>query len=248
MRHIWCPSSRTKKLADDCEECPICFRSIRLEEIERHVNACLDLPKPSPAKRSSAFGYDRLSPFPFRIKLMNYLFRPLQQRPQGPQNKLLERLPAINYGLFKETALRKKLRDLGISDAGPKALLQRRHTEWMNLWNSNCDSKNPKTKAQLGRELDTWERTQGGHAAPPAPERNAVTSKDFNAAEWSASHNDDFKLLIANARKKSDAQVRSTIPRASASNDAGADAPSASMPANVGASTVDPDKSLNPSG
>lgn len=87
----------------------------------------------------------------------------------------------------------------------------------MNLWNSNCDSRIPKTKKALLQELDVWERTQGGHAAGPSPfaTSNAVMRKDFDAVGWSASHDTDFKRLIANARIKSDTQVRSTIPGAS---------------------------------
>lgn len=67
------------------------------------------------------------------------------------------------------------------------------------------------------QELDIWERTQGGHAAGPSPfaTNSAVMRKDFDAAGWSASHDTDFKRLIANARIKSDTQVRSTIPGAS---------------------------------
>lgn len=106
---------------------------------------------------------------------------------------------------------------MGIPDWGPKPLLQKRHTEWMNLWNSNCDSKVPKPKRELLRELDIWERTQGGQAsASSAAASNPIIRKDFDAAAWSSSHDDDFKRLIANARKRSDAIVRTTIPQASA--------------------------------
>lgn len=128
-----------------------------------------------------------------------------------------ERIPAINYSLLKDNQLRKKLKELGIPEWGPRPLLQRRHTEWMNLWNSNCDSRIPKNKRALLQELDVWERTQGGNAAGPSPfnANNTVMRKDFDAAGWSASHDTDFKRLIANARKKSDTQVRSTIPGAS---------------------------------
>jgi E3 ubiquitin-protein ligase RAD18 len=72
----------------------------------------------------------------------------------------------------------------------------------MNLWNANCDSKNPKSKRVLLSELDIWERTQGGHAATPSPflSSSNVMRKDFNANE------------------KSEAQVRSTIPGASESS------------------------------
>lgn len=102
--------------------------------------------------------------------------------------------------------LRKKLKDLGIPDWGTRPLLQRRHTEWMNLWNANCDAKNPKTKDELRRDLDIWERTQGGAAPqsgiPSGP--NAVMAKTFDAAAWSVNHDDDFKRLIESARKKKD--------------------------------------------
>jgi E3 ubiquitin-protein ligase RAD18 len=76
----------------------------------------------------------------------------------------------------------------------------------MNLWNANCDAKNPKTKDELRRDLDIWERTQGG-AAPQSgisSGPNAVMAKTFDAAAWSANHGDDFKRLIENARKKKD--------------------------------------------
>lgn len=116
--------------------------------------------------------------------------------------------------------MRKKLRDLGIPDWGQKQLLQRRHTEWMNLWNANCDSKNPKSKRILLQELDIWERTQGGHAAAPSPftTSNNVMRKDFDPNEWSNNHDDDFKRLIADARKKSEVQARSIIPGESSSS------------------------------
>jgi E3 ubiquitin-protein ligase RAD18 len=115
-----------------------------------------------------------------------------------------ERIPAINYSILKENALRKKLADIGIPGWGPKQLLHRRHTEWMNLWNANCDSKIPKSKRELLQELDIWEKTQGGLATGPSPfvSSSNVMRKDFDAKEWSSSHEDDFKRLIANARKK----------------------------------------------
>lgn len=124
-------------------------------------------------------------------------------------NKKPERLPAINYSILKEGVLRKKLKDLGIPNTGPRQLLQRRHTEWMNLWNANCDSKWPKTKWELLRELDAWERTQGGNANPSSHD-STIMDKSFDKAAWSTSHDNDFKHLIANARKKNDA-VRGTI-------------------------------------
>lgn len=162
-------------------------------------------------------------------------------------------MPAVNYSLLKDNQLRKKYRELGIPEWGNRALLVKRHTEWMNLWNANCDSKNPKSKRELLKELDVWEKTQGGHAAGPSP---LEMRKNFNAAEWSASHDDDFKLLIANARKRSDAQVRSTIPGAAGGS--GSEKPSEEVNTRVEGTTLsirapvdtslNPDSTLDPSG
>jgi E3 ubiquitin-protein ligase RAD18 len=43
--------------------------------------------------------------------------------------------------------------------------------------------------------------------------------KDFDAAAWSNNHEDEFKRLIANARKRSDALIRTTIPQAAPAED-----------------------------
>ncbi|KAJ5990371.1 hypothetical protein N7522_010578 [Penicillium canescens] len=186
---------------DGMVACPICSQKMKEEAVFTHLNVHTEEeaqpPKPAP-------------------------FGSLMAPPQKDLTlgKPPDRIPAINYSILKDNSLRKKLRDLGIPEWGPKPLLQRRHTEWMNLWNANCDSKNPKSKRVLLSELDIWERTQGGHAATPSPflSSSNVMRKDFNANEWSTNHDDDFKRLIANARKKSEAQIRSTIPGASESS------------------------------
>ncbi|KAF3483314.1 postreplication repair E3 ubiquitin-protein ligase rad18 [Arthroderma uncinatum] len=108
----------------------------------------------------------------------------------------------INYALFKDNSLRKKLKELGIPDSGPKPILQKRHTEWMNLWNANCDAINPKSKRDLLRDLDMWERTQGGLAVSQSSSRSnsSIMKKDFDVSAWSETHDDDYRKLIANAR------------------------------------------------
>lgn len=112
----------------------------------------------------------------------------------------------MNYASLSTPLFRKKLRELGIPDSGPRHLLQRRHTEWMNLWNANCDSRTPKSKTQLLHELGTWERTQGGNIPllsgyGGGVGNTAVLRKDFNTTTWSATHSDSYRDLIASARK-----------------------------------------------
>lgn len=123
---------------------------------------------------------------------------------QRKQPSNLDRLPAVNYSMYKEQALRKKLADLGIPNQGPRQLLERRHKEWMTIWNANCDAANPRKRAELLHDLDVWERTQGGRA--PVSGRvvqtaMAIKDKEFDGAAWATKHDDSFKDLIASARK-----------------------------------------------
>ncbi|KAJ5356810.1 Zinc finger RING-type [Penicillium concentricum] len=215
---------------DGLVACPICLRKMKEEAVFPHLNVHLqeeETSKKTPTKPAS-FGS----------------LKGTSQRGLTLPSKQPERLPAINYSILRDNSLRKKLRDLGIPDWGQKQLLQRRHTEWMNLWNANCDSKQPKPKRVLLQELDVWERTQGGHAAVPSAftTSNNVMRKDFDANEWSNNHDDDFKRLIANARKKSEAQVRSTIPETSSSS---ANQEGAGSPVNGGRVELSPDTDAN---
>ncbi|EFR04767.1 postreplication repair E3 ubiquitin-protein ligase rad18 [Nannizzia gypsea CBS 118893] len=169
---------------DGLVACPVCMRRMKNETVFSHLDNCTGTPeKGNIAKSNGTISF------------------------QGSRNSLstsktLTRLPAINYAIFKDTSLRKKLKELGIPDWGPKLILQKRHTEWMNLWNANCDSLNPKSKRDLLRDLDVWERTQGGLATSQALSRanSAIMKKDFDVTAWSESHDDDYRKLIAEAR------------------------------------------------
>ena len=116
----------------------------------------------------------------------------------------MERLPQLNYSLLKDTALRKKLSELGISCVGPKDLLIRRHTEWVNLVNANCDSSKPKTKRELVHELEAWDKTQGrqilSNCNGPGS-ASFVMSKNFDGASWASNHGNTFQALVAQARR-----------------------------------------------
>ena len=125
----------------------------------------------------------------------------------------MERLPQLNYSLLKDTALRKKLSELGIPNGGPKDLLIRRHTEWVNLVNANCDSSKPKTKRELIQELESWDRTQGRQVlnnCNGVGSASSVMSKNFDGAAWASNHGNNYQSLIAQARRKVRPKVEST--------------------------------------
>ncbi|KFH42064.1 Postreplication repair E3 ubiquitin-protein ligase-like protein [Hapsidospora chrysogenum ATCC 11550] len=177
--------------ADGLVPCPMCNRRMKEWQVFAHVESC---PGPStekePPERSAA-----------TLQL---------GATQRQHNRSLERLPTLAYSMLKENALRKKMAELGISNQGPRNLLEKRHKEWVTLWNANCDAARPKSRAELLRDLDMWERTQGGRAPTTGRAvQNAalIKDKEFDGSAWAAKHDTSFRDLIASA-KKSNAQAR----------------------------------------
>ncbi|KAK1827629.1 hypothetical protein QBC39DRAFT_333984 [Podospora conica] len=176
---------------DGLVACPICWARMKEAQVDKHLDkSCPGSPQP-PKPQPAAF---RFPPSPSR---------PSTSKPP-------ERLPALAYSMLKDQALRKKLSELGLSTVGARPLLERRHQEWITLWNANCDSARPKKRAELMHDLDVWERTVGGRA--PATTRSSVLGaqikdKEFDGAAWATRHDDSFRDLIANARKTRAAAV-----------------------------------------
>lgn len=173
---------RTNKYVDDgLVPCPMCQARMKEWQVFTHLESCpgeQKSPEPKPLSHLGAA--------------------------QRQHNKTLERLPVINYGMLKENALRKKLAEVGISNQGPRHLLEKRHKEWITLWNANCDAARPKKRAELLQDLEGWERTQGTRAPTSGRAiQNAaiIKDKDFDGSAWAAKHDNSFKDLIANARK-----------------------------------------------
>ncbi|KAK1989285.1 DNA repair protein rad18 [Colletotrichum cereale] len=182
---------------DGLVPCPICNTRMKEAQVFRHLDTCTGA-KPQTTARSSssrtstpnthARGGHRLTPAP-------------------------DRLPALAYSMLKDVALRKKMSDLGLSTTGTRLQLEKRHKEWVTLWNANCDSARPKRRAELLHDLDVWERTQGSKAPMFVRPGVAVKDKEFDGTAWAAKHDTSFKDLIANARK-SRAQAKPTTEEA----------------------------------
>lgn len=173
---------------DGLSECPICLWRMKAEKVDRHLDTdCPGEPTPQPnPSKSTKFGFTSI-------------------RSTGPApGAHYERLPSTNYSLLNESKLRKKLAENGIPNWGNKLLMEKRHKEWVMIWNANCDSARPRPKRELLHDLDTWERTQGGHASTSSAsvyQGAQVKDKDFDGAGWSTRHNDSFNDLIAQARR-----------------------------------------------
>jgi E3 ubiquitin-protein ligase RAD18 len=180
---------------DGLVQCPICQDRMTVKAVEAHIDSCDGNPK-SKNKATT---------------------NPIQLLPTLKQLPRPELLPHPHYSGLKDTALRRKLTDQGIPSSGPRQLMERRYTEWVTLWNANCDSKTPKGKAELKRELDIWERTQGGRANTVGREQLVgaqIKDKDFDGKAWAEKNDEAFKELIAKARKKPASRTMATEPNA----------------------------------
>lgn len=177
---------------DGLVACPICLTRMKPWQVDRHIDTtCPGSPQPQNASAASgsSFASNRMS----------------FQNPPTPtkSQRQPERLPALAYSMLKDTMLRKKMAELGLSTAGTRQMLERRHQEWVTIWNANCDSARPKRRSELLYDLDVWERTMGNRA--PATSRAAtmgaqIKDKDFDGNAWATKYDSSFKDLIAKAR------------------------------------------------
>lgn len=179
-----------KELNDGLVECPCCTRRMKETAINAHLDRCVNgLPT---------------SPEPAAVPISNGSLAFVQRTKSPIVAATKDRLPSINYALYSDASLRKKLKELGIPNHGSKELMRKRHTEWMNLWNANCDALRPRTKRELLRDLDIWERTLGKQLEKTvaAGGVSGVMVKDFDRDGWAKTQKSEFDDLIQKAREK----------------------------------------------
>lgn len=181
---------------DGLVECPCCRRRMKEALINSHLDKCIAGDSFTPID-------DAASPAPRNTQIAPPgTIAYAQRKPSTLQN---DRLPFINYSLLNDISLRKKLRDLGIPNHGQRELMRRRHTEWVNLWNANCDSINPVSKRQLLQELKVWEDTLGRQGDKSS--NSGFMAKDFDRERHVKIQKNNFDELIKQARKRPVAAV-----------------------------------------
>ncbi|EAA32973.2 Postreplication repair E3 ubiquitin-protein ligase rad-18 [Neurospora crassa] len=192
---------------DGLVACPICLTRMKEQQVDRHLDtSCPGSPQAASKRRPIPAQTPQPSTFPsFNTRLTS-------QTNQKPP----ERLPALAYSMLRDTALRKKLSELGLSTHGSRQLLEKRHKEWITLWNANCDSSRPKKRSELLRDLDEWERTVGnpgtaagggggqqglGLMARAQATGAQIKDKEFDGKAWATRYGGSFGDLIKQARQ-----------------------------------------------
>ena len=178
---------------DGLVACPCCHRRMKESLINAHLDGCIAGDSTTPIDDTSP-------PLP-NPQLLPPGTIAYSQRKHTTTKAPPARLPYINYSLFTDSKLRLKLRELGIPNHGSKDLMRRRHTEWVNLWNANCDSSQPVTKANLLRELKVWEDTLGRQVERPTG-NTGVMAKEFDRERHVRAQKGSFDDLIRLARER----------------------------------------------
>jgi E3 ubiquitin-protein ligase RAD18 len=172
--------------ADGLVACPMCSKRMKEAAVYPHLDQCDGEVRSSPRLKDPIPNGEPSTSVAYSVP---------------SSTKARQRLGALNYSLLTETALRKKLAEIRIPSYGSKPLMQKRHMEWMSLWNASCDSSNPQTKQELLRELENWDRTQGRQIVN-AQGPSGVMAKDFDTKAWTESQKDKFADLIQRAKAK----------------------------------------------
>ncbi|KAI1437916.1 DNA repair protein rad18 [Xylaria sp. CBS 124048] len=197
---------------DGLVACPICWKRMKPVQVDRHIDSSCPGPQPCPPPppRLPSYGNPpksiRMTGTPSTSSSRTRFHPPtISNKPQPPL-PTPDRLPTLNYSMLKETHLRKELNELGLSNSGNRAMLERRHREWVMIWNANCDSQRPRRRIELLHDLDVWERTLGSRApvlrgAAAAANNTGIRDKDFDGAAWAVKYDSSYRDLIENARR-----------------------------------------------
>ncbi|XP_072845573.2 E3 ubiquitin-protein ligase RAD18 isoform X2 [Pogona vitticeps] len=127
-------------------------------------------------------------------------------RSSGHTRKLL---PKVVYNLLSDRDLRKRLKEYGLSTQGTKQQLIKRHQEFVHMYNSQCDSLNPKSVAEIVKELEDIEKTRVQLESSRPREVSMTFTKHQTENEIDEIHRDyrkkhkaEFQLLIDQMKKR----------------------------------------------
>ncbi|CAB3364124.1 Hypothetical predicted protein [Cloeon dipterum] len=118
--------------------CPVCGVQIPERSINLHIDRCLESGG-KPQETNSVF------------KL---------QTQQSTNIQIRKRLPKLVYALMKDAELRKKCVEASLSTQGDRKTLIKRHKRYSLLYNSECDSANPRPVKEILKQVEKEEREE----------------------------------------------------------------------------------------
>ncbi|NXA82229.1 RAD18 ligase, partial [Thryothorus ludovicianus] len=127
-------------------------------------------------------------------------------RSSAHKRKLMSK---VVYNLLSDRDLRRKLKEHGLSTSGSRQQLIRRHQEFVHMYNAQCDSLNPKSVAEVVKELERNEKIRAQLECNKPGENSLTFTKDQTEeeideihAEYRNKHRSEFKLLVDQVNKR----------------------------------------------
>ncbi|NXC02107.1 RAD18 ligase, partial [Orthonyx spaldingii] len=127
-------------------------------------------------------------------------------RSSAHKRKLMSK---VVYNLLSDRDLRRKLKEHGLSTSGTRQQLIKRHQEFVHMYNSQCDSLNPKSVAEVVKELEKNEKIRVQLECNKPSENSLTFTKDQTEeeideihAEYRNKHRSEFKFLVDQVNKR----------------------------------------------
>ncbi|NXK04388.1 RAD18 ligase, partial [Herpetotheres cachinnans] len=109
----------------------------------------------------------------------------------------------VVYNLLSDRELKKKLKEHGLSTHGTRQQLIKRHQEFVHMYNAQCDSLNPKSVAEVVKELEKNEKIRVQFEFNKTGENSLTFTKDQTEQEIDEIHSDyrnkhrrEFQFLV----------------------------------------------------
>ncbi|NXI58461.1 RAD18 ligase, partial [Chloroceryle aenea] len=112
-------------------------------------------------------------------------------------------LSKVVYNLLSDRDLKKKLKEHGLSTRGTRQQLVRRHQDFVHVYNAQCDSLNPKSVAEIVKELEKNEKIRVQLEFSKPGENSLTFTKDQTEeeideihTEYRNKHRSEFQFLV----------------------------------------------------
>ncbi|NXI42709.1 RAD18 ligase, partial [Galbula dea] len=118
-------------------------------------------------------------------------------------------LSKVVYNLLSDRELRKKLKEHGLCTRGSRQQLVKRHQEFVHMYNAQCDSLNPKSVAEIVKELEKNEKVRLQLEFNKPGENSLTFTKDQTEEEideihtgYRNKHRSEFQFLVNQVNKR----------------------------------------------
>uniref|UniRef100_A0A667XL54 RING-type E3 ubiquitin transferase n=2 Tax=Myripristis murdjan TaxID=586833 RepID=A0A667XL54_9TELE len=160
-------------------ECPVCSVGVSPNFINKHLDTCLTSGEKKDSLRSSGGSSGSSS-------------GSSKRRPMG---KLV-------YNLLSQQELKKKLKECHLSVQGTRDQMIKRHQEFVHIYNSQCDSLNPRSAEDIAKDVEANEKTRNelqGKAKPVMVFSKNQSEKEIDEmhSNYRKQHSSEFAHLIA---------------------------------------------------